>query len=585
MTGTAEVARPTTGVRGRWLTVSPLLLLAATLAAACTVLAAGPHLPLGPMYWDLYQYYDAAQRIASGQVPVRDFFLPVGPLAYYLFAGALAVFPGGSAALLAQWSMLVVTAPLMALVVRDVAKRTPLVGFALLLPFLFFALLPINTREYYPFPGVDGFGTYNRHVCELLYVLVAAIVFVRSRRVLTLVLAVSLSALFFLKMTGFLAAAALAGYALLAGRVRARDAAVAAGAFGALLVFLELATGLVGDYVGDVLALVGINSALLLPRFLQAMSLNVGVITGAVLLAGVLMWTDRRMLHAVARSARESHSATRMSVVADHVGPWLLVVVAVGVFNETQNLGSQALIFLWPVCLRVFLRIRRAHTGAVVPVALIATLALLAASVLPPVVNTFERASRAVIGSARNVPLDGRNLKALGHVSMRPEVAERVDDMLAFYPAHRDTLDDLVAMGDEATPLLYSDVDFQALYLAAVDRAIDAIRRLEAERGVHFETITTISNYNLFPYLMDRTAPRHVSIAADPMRTVPTPDGDEAAALRDTDLLLYPTCPPTVMSAELLELYSSAIADHRRIRLSDCYDAFVNPRFTSVPAG
>lgn len=128
-------------------------------------------LTIGPSYWNVYQYYDAANRIFAGQVPGNDFFTPVGPLGYYVFAGWLAVFPNGQPVLLAQWSTLILTAPMMALVLFDVGKRSRATAFALLLPFLLFALLPFNTHEYYPFPGTDAFGTYNRQVCQLLYVL------------------------------------------------------------------------------------------------------------------------------------------------------------------------------------------------------------------------------------------------------------------------------------------------------------------------------------------------------------------------------------------------------------------------------
>jgi hypothetical protein len=566
--------------RRRGVTAGPPLLLALAVAAACAILATGPDLPLGPMYWDLYQYVDAAHRIAIGQVPVRDFFLPVGPLGYYLFAGALTLFPHGSVVLLAQWSMLAVTAPLMALVGWDVAKRSPAVAYALVVPYLFFALLPLNTREYYPFPGVDGFGTYNRHGCELLYVLMAAIMFVRNRRLLTVVVAAVLPALFFLKMPGFLAGVLLSTYAVLSGRLAIRQALAVTATLAALLAVVQISSGVVGDYLVDVMALVGINSALLAPRFLQAASLNFGIAVAGGLLAVALLSADRRMLRSVARSAVELRSGVRASVVLDHVGMWLLVVLAAGLFNETQNLGSQALIFIWPVCLRVFLRVRRTPRGSV---ALITVLTLLAATVLPPVVNTFDRAGRAIAGSAKNVVLDSHNLKQLGAVSMRPEVAARVDDMLSFYPKHRETFDDMVADGNEATPLLYSDIDFQALYLMNVDRAVDAIRRLEEAKGIRFDTVMSLSNYNPFPYLLDRNAPRHVPIAADPLRTVPTPGPAEEAAIANTDLLLYPTCPPTVMDEKLLALYAAALKNHRRMKLTDCYDAFVRQGLTSQP--
>ena len=148
------------------------------------LLALPVSVPVGPMYWDVLIYYDAANRIFGGQVPSVDFFAPVGPLGYYLFAGWLYVFPNGQPVLLAHWSLLAVTAPLMALVVADVDRRARTTAFALLIPFLIFALLPFNTREFYPFPGSDGFGIYNRQCCQLLYVLVAAIAFMRSQKLL-----------------------------------------------------------------------------------------------------------------------------------------------------------------------------------------------------------------------------------------------------------------------------------------------------------------------------------------------------------------------------------------------------------------
>ncbi|EBU7498412.1 hypothetical protein DK058_26460, partial [Salmonella enterica subsp. enterica serovar Typhi] len=109
-------------------------------------------------------------RIASGQVPALDFFTPVGPLGYYLFAALNYVFPNAQPTLIAHWALLLVSAPLMALVVYDVDKRSRLTAFGLLLPFLLYVLLPFNTREFYVFPGSDGFGIYNRQICHILYI-------------------------------------------------------------------------------------------------------------------------------------------------------------------------------------------------------------------------------------------------------------------------------------------------------------------------------------------------------------------------------------------------------------------------------
>jgi hypothetical protein len=46
------------------------------------------------------------------------------------------------------------------------------------------------------------------------------------------------------------------------------------------------------------------------------------------------------------------------------------VTLAAGVFSETQNYERQALIFLWTVCLRVLVKIRRRSKSSPVPWAL-----------------------------------------------------------------------------------------------------------------------------------------------------------------------------------------------------------------------
>ena len=61
--------------------------------------------------------------------------------------------------------------------------------------------------------------------------------------------------------------------------------------------------------------------------------------------------------------------------------------------------------------------------------------------------------------------------------------------------------------------------------------AIDAMRAYETANGVHFETILNIDFTNPFPWLMDRSAPKHVAIGADPFRAVPAPD--DAAGLTE----------------------------------------------------
>lgn len=209
-----------TGVstRASWLPNLPLALLGIAVLACALLLTLPLTLPLGPMYWDLVLYLDAANRIGEGQVPLIDFIAPVGPLGYWLFAGLDTLFPRAHPLLTAQWCLFAVTAPAMAVILHAIGKQSRARALALLLPYLAFQILPINVEHYSFFPGTDGFGIYNRHVSIVLYVLVCGLVFLRGPA-LGAVIGWTLTALFLIKITGFLAGGIVTAFALAAGRI------------------------------------------------------------------------------------------------------------------------------------------------------------------------------------------------------------------------------------------------------------------------------------------------------------------------------------------------------------------------------
>ncbi len=574
-----ETARATASVARQSLLTSPFAMLAGALALVIVLMSFRIVVPVGPMYWDVLIYYDAANRIFTGQVPINDFFAPVGPLGYYLFAGWLAVFPNANPVLIAHWSLLAVTLPLMALVVLDIDRRSRVTAIALVIPFLIFALLPFNTREFYPFPGSDGFGIYNRQCCQLLYVLTAGLLFMRNQRLLGILVCAVMLALFFLKITGFVAALILCGYGFVSGRIGWRAALASGGTFLALLAALELNDSLISHYLRDILALVEKNSGTLLPRFLQATSQTFGIVAPASLLALFSLYEGSKRLGTALSDLASRPVPTRVPPVLDQLGFWLFVVMFAGIFFETQNTGSQALIFVWPAVLAILLRAGRLLAS---PRMLIACLALAGAATLPVAVNTIERAARTYFGALRNIELANDNLKTLGDLSMRGNVQERVDTMLGVYPEHEATFDDMVARHELPTPVLYSDFDFQIIHLIAIDRAIASIRKMETDKGIRFDTIMSLNFVNPFPYLMDREAPKHIAIGADPSRAVPEPDEKVAEAVAAADLVLYPRCPPTTANATLYRVYVPFLLKHRRIELNACFDAFIHPKFAGA---
>lgn len=527
-------------------------------------------MPLGAMFWDQHLYIDAANCIADGQVPAIDFFAPAGSLGYYLFAGWMKLFPQGAILLLASWSLLAVTAPLLALVLYDVQKRSQAAAWALVLPFLFFSLLPFNTGDFYPFPGTDGFGVYNRQVSQLLYVLAAALCFMRAPVLLGFVVALAMLALLFIKVTGVVSGVLLCLMAFAAGRLSFRVALFAGLAFFLSIGLLEIATGIVSAYAEDMTALLILNDTSFVPRLLQGASINFGMLASAGLLAVFLLIVDRGDFAADWRAFRQAPTASRLF---DQDWLWLAVFLIAGLLFESQNTGSQAFIFLWPLVLAILIRAHRSH-GASPALAAIGVLAM--AAMLPPVVIVAQKTARSAVGSFVDVVLQNRNLKTFGAVSLRPVFVARAERMLPNYIAHRETYEAIVQAGELPANLLYSDFDFYWLWMQTMDDAIDAIRDYETAGNVHFDTIMSIDFTNPIPWLMDRRAPHAITIGADPFRAVPPPDDKVAKAVASVDLALLPTCPPTTGRAALLRLYEPFLKQgHTRIQLTACYDAFV----------
>ncbi|MBS9720829.1 hypothetical protein JYU29_09030 [Tianweitania sp. BSSL-BM11] len=560
---------------------APMTLLILAICLCVFLLSLPITLTIGPMYWDVYIYYDAANRILSGQVPNVDFFTPVGPLSYYLTAFLTLMFPHGQPSLMAPWSILIVSAPLMAGLLWDVGSRSRGTALALLLPFLFFSLLPFNAREFYPVMGSEAFGIYNRQSCQLLYLIIATLLFVKDRTTLLALVALTLSAMFFLKITGFIAGGLFCAYAFLAGRVPLRMAIGITAVFLAILGVVELSSGIVSAYINDIATLVSLNSGGLLSRFREQIALNFDIIFFSAVLIVVLATIEIRGRFWTKPAFTQGTLIERGAALFNLPVAWFAAAVLAALFFETQNTGSQGFIALWPALLLIILKAQKLFAR---PMLLVSVLALVAAIAFPTTSNIFQRAARTYIGGLNNPVLANTNLKTLGQVNARPEFFERAANMKAFYPAHRQFYEDLTAIGEYPSPTFYSEVAFQLLFLQDADEAIDAVKAIEADKGIRFETILAATFTNPFPWLMDRQAPLGVSIGADPFRTVPPPNERTLAAISATDLVLVPTCPATINNTKLLALYQPALTEHKRIQLTPCYDALVHPRFApSLP--
>ena len=544
---------------------SPALWLALFLGFVLLGLLLPLRLPLGPNYWDTAVYFDVAQRIRQGQVPNIDFFTPVGPLDYYLVAGLDALFPRAHPILVANWGVLPVALPLLAVLVVHVARVSRGQALALLLPFLLFASLPINLHELYPLPGFDGYGHYNRHISLLLYLLVATLFFAGGRGLLIGLVAILMLVLFLVKVTGAVTGSILVLYAVLTGRMRFGDAARAALAVIAALGLLDLASGgLVRAYLSDILTLLALNTGALLPRFLTVASVKFNVVGPAAALLAVLLW-------AAWRDRGEASLRWFATVASSSVGWFAVTLVALALF-ETQNTGSLEFIALWPLLLTMILDWRE-RPDRLRPVVLV----LIGAVSIPSALIFVERSARAVLAAPSYLPLIAGEVGPIGRVSVKRDIAERAPVMLDHYARQGAAYADLAAKGQLASFILYSEIDYQATWLLEADQGLAAVKAWEAANKRRIEGFFTLDFTDLFNRALDRMPARHVPVGIDPFRSMPELDRPALAGLREVEAIMAPKCPPTTARAMISEHVAPALQGRVKVALSPCWDMYLRP--------
>lgn len=551
---------------------SPLSWLALVFLIICALLLLPLHVPIGPMYWDTYIYLDAAQRIALGQIPAVDFLTPVGALEYYQFYWLQTVFPAGQPTLLAQWSVLVTAAPLMAITIAAIGKRGRTTAFALLIPFIVFALCPTNTQTFHSYPGVNGFGIYNRHTSLLLYVLTSALVYLPSGRRLAIIAALTMLALFLTKITGFLAGGLIGLFAILAGRFKWRHVLLAACIFALALLLLELNHGMISSYLKSIAELVGKNEGLLLSRFLTVFSIKLDVILAGAILVLYLFWLDRVSVIEGIREFRRAPTTRSISSLLDRDWQWIGVMLVAGIFLETQNTGSQEFIFLWPALLKLLLN------GSVLTWnRRLVVYCLVAFTAIPTVTKVVHGTLRFVAIAPTYVPAPVTDVKTMGDVSTRRDVMDRAELLETHYAENPQTYRQLAEQAQLPSWQLYSELDYQMYWIISADRVVKAIKQFENANGIRLNSLMTLDFVNPFPWILDRDAPRNIQIGADPFRTVGDLTAAEEQSIRATDGVLRPSCPVTSARLLLQNVYEKALADRRVVKLNECWDLLLRP--------
>ncbi|MEP1208703.1 MAG: hypothetical protein ABJM29_14865 [Rhizobiaceae bacterium] len=544
------------------LLLSPWLWLLGTVALVATLLVVPVPIPLGPNYWDLALYVDGAHRLSVGQIPQIDFEAPVGALGYYLAYWTILVFPTGNPLFVAQWSPLIITLPIMAWLMAEMGRGRTVERLALLLPFLVFQILPFNIQSYTTYAGVDGYGFYNRQVCILLYVMMAVLMFSNSPRFRALVVFIILSCLFFVKITGFLAAGLLAFYALISGRLTFGLTLLAAIAFVVVLGVLEITLGLTSAYIQDILGLVGANEGTLLPRFLTVFSVRFDTIFATILLLILLVGFSLF-------GAQEAAPATANHIA--RLGLWLAVALVAGIVFETQNTGSQDFIFLWPILLVLLRGCASDQTSRFMGWQRLAMIGLVAAIAIPPLVTVLHRAARAVVGSVTYQALEVPRLKSFGRVRIKQAMHERVEMINRHYANHRVAYEDLAAQGQLPNWTYYSEIPMQAAWLKQLDTAVKRLQDIEEKAGEKFDSAFVMDFTSPLAWALGALPPKHVPIGLDPQRTMTSLSEAAISELQGTTVMLQPMCPATTSRNTIADFYRPITQTRTAIKLDPCW--------------
>lgn len=540
-------------------------------------------LPIGPNYWDVYLFIDVAHRIDLGQKPHLDFFIPIGALPFYLHDIVQWFFPGAQPVLTVQYATLLISAPLALWISLDIERHSRLKAAGFVVPFAIFSLLPFNIIEFYPAPGIDGFGIYNRQSGLLLYLLTGALVLCDNRQLKTVVAAVVLCALLFIKVTAGLAAASVILICVISGRMRSPDALAAFAATMVVAVGLQLTTGLTQAYFGDLLGLVEDNTGSLSERILTFVSLKFDVLLGVALFGVYVLWIDRqRMLRAFGHvsGAGELVSPARKVAllwIVRHPVALLAALTLMATGYETQNTGSNEFVYLWPVILLLL----NTYASRLQGTALTILIVLACTAVLPSLVKIIHKAVRTIAVAPGYKPVARGLSGPLSMTVTKPVNDVRADVLAQHYAEQREAWAALANSGQKPSAIQYSEPDYQTFYVRSIAEAASAIRRMEAVSGIRFETMHVLDFVDPLTPELKRVPPRFVSVANDPDRTYPVRIRDKVAReLSAMDALLIPRCPVTPARLSILKVAETALASRQIVRLSRCWDIAIK---TTLP--
>jgi hypothetical protein len=527
-------------------------------------------LPVGPNFWDLYFHLDAAYRINVGQVPHVDFFSPAGPLPFYGLAAMQWLFPDAAPLLLGQYALLFPSLLLLCGVVLRLEPSIKPLGWLVALPFALFALLPFNTGFFFPAPGADGLGLYNRQTGFVLYVLVATLWVMQAGWLRTIILGLSLAMLLFMKLNAFAAGVLLMAMFGISGSFRWREMALVVAILLLAIGIAQWQGGMAIAYFRDLYAMITHNAGGGAKRLLTLLSVRFDVAAPLMVLVLLVLWLERALLRKALQAGwKIAQEGAGLASVRFAVLAGLMMIV------ESQNTGGQDFLPIWPAVAGML------ASFWVMPPSRMrsAILCLIAALCLPSVVHLMQASARASIAAPGYASIVAPGTEAAGLYATKPEYWKRAGIMLAHYEANREAYTQLSAHNEMPDTILYSTPDYQALYLLDVSQGLAALVAHEKTSGRRYGSIATLDANDLLPMLLQRAPVKGITVSFDPVRGYPSSEyGRYAQSLRAAEAILVPHCPETPARKTILSVAAPALDGREAFALSPCWTLFAKPQ-------
>ncbi len=543
--------------------IAPLAVLALFLCLLAAILYFPAPLPLGPHYPELGVWLDAAHRIAAGQLPGLDFSAPAGPLGYQLFELVQRWLPQAHPLLAAQWSVLAVTAPLMALLVIDVAPRSRVIAWGLLLPFLLFSTLPFNLAPALPGPGMDAYGIHGRQAAHLVFMVAAALIFMRNPLLLALVLGLSLTALFLLKLGAFAAGTVVLVHAMLAGRMRWSVLFGLLVIFYGLLGWAEYSLGFVSAYLQDAILVWKDSAPGVIAAGKAALHAHAALLAAVLLLLLLVLWFSRRRLSYI-YSENVTYLGRRRAIHAifDTPAAWIVALALAFLVLGSVTPAGHAQLVLWPGVLLALRKLDRFEGGRRFAIA-----TLCAAIVLPGLMQLLERAAATIAAAPDQVVLQTERLGAFGLVSAEAGLVAEAERLGQHFQRHRRAW---LALAEEGARLEPGRAD-PLVWMRELDRLVSAIEAWEREQDRRLATLHLADRSNPLPALLAREPLRFARIGAEVGQDFTRESPHWLQSLQEADAILLPHCPETAKRLAMRARLMPALEGRQAIAITPCF--------------